>query len=87
MELVRGDQQPDLARTLLRPGMLEGAVPSAYLPSLLGDRSFVQYFLDLSQGVSNASFAFGGAFAVVPAAWTLLGFALAALLVARKPVP
>ena len=77
----------DLARTVARGFGLEGALPSAYLPSPLGDTSFLAYYADVAQGVSNAQFDFASSAVAAPAAWALLAFLLAVLLLTRRSVP
>jgi hypothetical protein len=76
----------DLARTLLRGLGFEAALPASYLPSLLGDTSLVQYYVDVAQGVSNADFSFRATAVVIPAAWIVLTFGAATALLARKAV-
>ena len=77
----------DLGRALARALRLTGGLPSDYLPSPLSDTSFVRFYVDLSQGVSNARFEHAGTALVVPVAWTLAAFLLATLLLVRKPIP
>jgi hypothetical protein len=77
----------DVSRAVLRSFDLEGLVPSAYLPSPLGDSSFVQYYIDLTQGVSNARFEHAGSQWWVPAAWAVLALALAARVLQRRAIP
>jgi hypothetical protein len=77
----------DLGRALTRALRVAGGLPSDYLPSPLSDTSFVRFYVDLSQGVSNARFEHAGAALGVPAAWALAAFLLATLLLVRKPVP
>jgi ABC-type multidrug transport system ATPase subunit/ABC-type transport system involved in multi-copper enzyme maturation permease subunit len=77
----------DLVRVLARGFGLEGWLPSAYLPSPLGDTSFLSFYADVAQGVSNAHFAFGSTALVAPGLWAALAFALALLVFTRRSVP
>ncbi len=77
----------DLARAFARGPGLEGWLPSAYLPSPLGDTSFLGYFADAAEGVSNASFAFADTALLVPGLWLLAAFALASIGLLRRAVP
>jgi ABC-type transport system involved in multi-copper enzyme maturation permease subunit len=83
----------DLARSVARDLGFEGALLSAYLPSPLGDSSFLRAFADRARGVSNSVYELGGSIAglpqdlVVPLAWALACFAVAAILLARRSVP
>ncbi|MHC4165014.1 MAG: hypothetical protein ACYSUM_23105, partial [Planctomycetota bacterium] len=77
----------DLLRAVARSYDLEGWLPSAYLPSPLGDTSFVNYFHFAAQGVSNVAFDYGGGEWLVPAAWTVAAVALAVVIFRRRLVP
>jgi ABC-type transport system involved in multi-copper enzyme maturation permease subunit len=77
----------DLGRGFARAFGVEAWLPGAYLPSPLGDTSFVHTYRDLSTGVSNASFAFAETQLLVPAVWCLVSLALAALVFGRRPIP
>jgi hypothetical protein len=77
----------DLLRTVARGFDFEGALPSAYLPSPLGDTSFLAFYADVAQGVSNANFAYASTALAAPAAWAALAFAAAVLLLSRRSVP
>jgi ABC-2 type transport system ATP-binding protein len=77
----------DLARTVARGFGFEGALPSAYLPSPLGDTSFLAFYADVAQGVSNAQFAYASTAVATPAAWAALAFALAVAILSRRSVP
>lgn len=76
----------DLARTFARSFDFEGWLVSAYLPSPLGDTSFVQTFGDLAQGVSNASFEYAATAWTTPLVWLVAGFLAAAWRLARRQV-
>ncbi|HZO09970.1 MAG TPA: ATP-binding cassette domain-containing protein [Myxococcota bacterium] len=77
----------DLTRTVARGFGLEGFLPSAYLPSPLGDTSFLAYYADVAQGVSNAHFDFAASAVAAPVAWAALALASAVYLLARRSVP
>jgi ABC-2 type transport system ATP-binding protein len=77
----------DLLRAVARSYDLEGWLPSAYLPSPLGDTSFVNYFHFAAQGVSNVAFDHGSGEWLLPAAWTVAAVALAVLIFRRRFVP
>lgn len=75
----------DLGRTLARPLGFEAWLPSAYLPSALGDTtSEVAYFLDLARGSAEAVFRFESTALLTPAIWIVATFGLAGLVLARK---
>jgi ABC-2 type transport system ATP-binding protein len=92
----------DVARGVARVLGFEAALPTAYVPSPLGDTSYLAYFADRAQGVSNTAFEYGeplvaslGGFlaratapdVVAPLAWIVASLALAAILLARRSVP
>jgi ABC-2 type transport system ATP-binding protein len=93
----------DLGRGIARGFGFERWLHSAYLPSPLGDTSFLHYFSDLAQGISNTSFEYGaplfadlgtGPLAramscdiVVPALWIVATFSVAAILLAKRSIP
>jgi ABC-2 type transport system ATP-binding protein len=77
----------DLFRAFARSLGAEAALPSAYLPSPLGDTSFIHYYLDRAMGVSNAAFDFAGTGAWVPAIWAILAVVLASVTLTRRTVP
>jgi hypothetical protein len=77
----------DLSRGVLRGLELEWSVPSTYLPSPLGDRSFMQYYVDVAQGVSNALYELESTSVLVPMAWIVLGVVLASFVLGRRFVP
>jgi ABC-type multidrug transport system ATPase subunit len=77
----------DLLRVLARGFGSEGWLPSAYLPSPLGDTSFLAYYADVAQGVSNAHFAFAATAWSAPALWAAGALALAVLLLTRRSIP
>jgi ABC-2 type transport system ATP-binding protein len=77
----------DLLRAVGRSYDLEGWLPSAYLPSPLGDTSFVNYFHFAAQGVSNVTFEHSSGEIVVPLVWTAATVAAAVLIFRRRLVP
>ncbi len=77
----------DLARAFLRAVGARGVLPSDHLPSPLSDTSFVRFYVDVSQGVSNASFEHGARSVLVPLAWALAAALLATAIVRRRDVP
>jgi ABC-2 type transport system ATP-binding protein len=83
----------DLSRALARGGHGEGALLSAYLPTPLGDSSFLNYVSERATGISNSVFEFGGTLLgipqdlAVPCLWTIASIAAAAILLVRRSVP
>ena len=84
----------DLVRGALRGLGLEGGLLSAYLPSPLGDTSFLHFLADRAQGISNSTFEHGAMFAgflpqdvAVPVLWALTCAALSVVLLVRRPIP
>lgn len=77
----------DVARVVTREFGVGGFLPSDHVPSPLSDTSFLRYYVDVAQGVSNAVDAYAGQALAVPLAWALCGFALAAAVVQRRAVP
>jgi ABC-2 type transport system ATP-binding protein len=77
----------DLARTVARGLDFEAYLPTAYLPSPLGDTSFMNFYVDSSQGVSNTSFPYADTSLVVPLGWCLFAFGLSTLILRRRSVP
>ena len=77
----------DLARGLARPAGAEGWLPSAYLPSPLGDSSALAYYSDVAVGISNASFEFSETAWTIPLVWALGPLLLAVLLFRRRSIP
>jgi hypothetical protein len=77
----------DLARAVARPAGVEAWLPSAHVPSPLGDSSFLDYYLLVSQGVSNASFSHDAARLLAPALWAAASFAAASWILCRRAVP
>ncbi len=77
----------ELSRAYARSAGFETALLPAHLPSPLSDTSYVQTFLDRSQGVSNATDASAAAMVLVPLAWAVVTFAAGAWLLRRRDVP
>lgn len=81
-------------RGALRGLGLEGGLLSAYLPSPLGDTSFLHFLADRAQGISNSTFEHGALLAgflpqdvAVPVLWALTCAALSVVLLVRRPIP
>jgi ABC-2 type transport system ATP-binding protein len=83
----------DLARGVARGFGAEGYLLSAYVPTPLGDTSYVHYFADRAQGISNSTFEWSGSFAGVPQdvacplVWIVACVGLSAILLARRSIP
>ena len=83
----------DLARVVARGFDAEGWLLAAYLPSPLGDASYLHYFADRAEGISNSVFDLGSSWAGVPQdfayplCWFVACIALSAILLARRAVP
>ena len=76
----------DLGRDLARATAVEAWLPPTYVPSL-GRSSFVDHFLEVSQGTSNTLFLFGDFEVYAPLAWIALTLGLTALVFSRRYVP
>ncbi len=77
----------DLARAVLRGLGWAGALPADHLPSPLSDTSFVRFYVDVSQGISNARFDHAGLVVWVPVLWILVCSLLAVSVLTRRDVP
>ena len=83
----------DLARVVARGFDAERWLLTAYLPSPLGDASYLHYFADRAEGISNSVFDLGSSWAGVPQdfayplCWFVACIALSAILLARRAVP
>ncbi len=84
----------DLARTLARSFGAEHWLLAAYAPSPLSDTSYLNYFAERAQGISNAAFRFqqqslaGVELSLaVPCLWLALATAAAIALVQRRSMP
>jgi hypothetical protein len=67
---------------------------SAHAPSPLGDTSYLHYFSDRAQGISNTRFEFGTSMipglpqdVLAPSAWFAVALTLSAALLVRRSVP
>ena len=76
----------DVLRGVMRAFGATSALPSDHLPSPLSDTSFVRFYVDVSQGVSNATFEHGPASIWVPLAWGLVAALVARAIVVRRDV-
>jgi ABC-2 type transport system ATP-binding protein len=74
----------DLGRAFVPYEGLCGWLPSAHLPSPLGGHSFVQYYCDMVQGVSNATQPHAALSLATPLVWLAVTVALAAWALKRK---
>ncbi len=84
----------DLARSIARGFGTEGWLLSAYLPSPLGDTSYLHVYADRAEGISNSVFDFDARWFAfvpqdvgVPLAWCGACIVVSALLLARRSVP
>jgi ABC-2 type transport system permease protein len=77
----------DLASALARGTGSEGWLLSAHLPSPLGDTSFIHYYSDLTQGISNAEFLHSETQWTAPCVWFALALAVAVLSLQRRSLP
>ena len=76
----------DLLRGIARSFELEAWLPTAHLPSPLGDSSFLGYYAYAVTGVSNATYDSSTVAAVSSTLVLAAGLVLALLLVQRRPV-
>jgi len=77
----------DLARALMREFAGGGFLPSDHISSPLSDTSFLRFFVDSSQGVSNATFAYASTSLWVPVAWAVVCFVVASSILNRRAIP
>ena len=77
----------DLARAVARGTGAEGWLLSAHLPSPLGDTSFIHYYSDITQGISNAEFVHAATQWTAPLAWFALALLISILALRRKSLP
>jgi len=84
----------DLARGVARAFDADGWLLAAYAPSPLGDTSYVHYFADRAQGISNAAFRYGEAWfaglsqdLALPVLWIAFALSLSTLWLARRSMP
>jgi hypothetical protein len=76
----------DLGRVLARAQGFERWLPSAYMPSPLGDTSYLAVYQSQVQGVSNVPFTFADTSHWVPLAWGLLLFLGSAWSLGRRSI-
>ncbi len=76
----------DLSRTIARSFEVEKWLPTAYLPTPLGDTSFLRVYADLAQGASNAVFDYAGTEIWVPLGWILAPIVLSVAVLWRRSV-
>lgn len=77
----------DLFRVMAREYSFEGWLPSAHLPSPLGDVSFVQYYAEVVQGVSNVAWEYADIGILAPLAWIVVAFVISTVCLQRRAVP
>jgi ABC-2 type transport system ATP-binding protein len=77
----------DIGRAVAREFDLEALSPAAYMPSPLGDTSFLSHYADLAQGVSNSIFAYADTAQTVPLSWCAVTFSLALSIFMRRTIP
>jgi len=77
----------DLGRAVARGFGIEGWLPTAYLPSPLGDTSYLKFYSDAAQGISNSTFEFQWGQISVPVLWLCLSVGIATWLLARRTIP
>jgi ABC-type multidrug transport system ATPase subunit len=84
----------DLLRGVARSFHFEGWLLAAYAPSPLGDTSYLNYFSERAQGISNAVFRFAShnlagldASLAVPLVWLAGAVALSIFLLHRRAMP
>ena len=77
----------DLGRAPAKALKFQEWLPSTYLPSPLGDRSsFIQYYTDVTQGISNAYFPHAKTELLTPSLWACAALLLAAAVFSRRSV-
>lgn len=76
----------DVGRALARSYRVEEWLPSAYLPSPLGDTSYVAYYIDASTGAANAAFAYEATAYSHPGSIAAALFVVAAFALTRRTV-
>lgn len=77
----------DIGRVVARTWRVEEFLPSAHLPSPLGDTSHVRHYIDMVTGAANAAPRYADTSAMYPGAIAVACFALATLALARRSVP
>ena len=84
---VRRPRSARRERHAARPRPLAPLSTTAYVPSPLRDTSYIHYFADVAQGISNASLAYPATQIIVPAMWLLGTVVLSIVVFARRYVP
>jgi hypothetical protein len=74
----------DAGRAFLTTASTIGWLPSAHLPSPLGGHSFVTFYCDVVQGVSNATNPYASFSIKAPLVWMVIMTVLAAIALKRK---
>jgi ABC-2 type transport system ATP-binding protein len=74
----------DVSRAFLSADSLIGWLPSAHLPSPFGGHSFVTYYCNVVQGVSNATNPFASLSVAAPLVWLAVMVILSAIAMKRK---
>jgi len=76
----------DIGRAVLAGFHAERFSPLHYIPTWLRDRSFIRYFMDLTQGTSNTQFDLTTEQWAVPLVWCSGMFVLSAVLLVRRAI-
>lgn len=74
----------DLGRVFITVEKYVGWLPSAHLPSPFGGHSFLRYYCNMVQGVSNATNPHAYLSLATPVVWLVLMMALATIAIKRK---
>jgi ABC-type multidrug transport system ATPase subunit len=74
----------DVGRAFVPMDSLIGWLPSAHLPSPFGGHSFVAFYCNVVQGVSNATNPYASLSIAAPLAWLAIMMVLAAIALKRK---
>lgn len=77
----------DLARVVAREYDVEGWLPTAHLPSPLGDVSFIRYYHDVVQGFSNVEWRYAEQSIWAPVLWIVAAFAVSVICLKRRAIP
>jgi len=77
----------DFGRGFVTETPVEKWLPMTYLPSELGRYSYVDYFLEWSQGTSAVKYLFEATDVLAPALWVVVCLAAAAWVLKRRYVP
>jgi hypothetical protein len=74
----------DVGRVFIPSEEYIGCLPSAHLPSPFGGHSFLRFYGDMVQGVSNATNPHADLSIITPLVWLVLAMALATIAIKRK---